>query len=506
MNSCMPLASPVIRRRKSARPMRMVTRGLSARPLSISQRPSAMRMAYSWAPSGALISYWTTACWPAALSGLNDSDMPANTWSSTPSTPPSCCWMAATSSSLELRSTAPFSDEKSEASIWLMGRPPCSGRPPAAAAGSPKPTAPDTPSTSRGPGAFCPNSGLAVVDGGVAAELGELVAGVDRAGGARLGAHRQGLGEGAATVEADPAEQLAVGDAGGGEEHVVAPDQVVDGEDLVEVVAGVQGGPALLVVAGPQPAEHRPVQALEGAGGDDALGGAADADGDVHAGVVAGGHDGPGDVAVEQELDPGPGGPDPPDQLLLVAGAVQDADRQLGDVGALGLGDAAQVVLDRGLEVDHGGGVAAHGQLLHVDARARVEHGAPLGQGHHRDRVGQALGGQGGAVDRVDGDVDLGRGAAADPPAVIEHGRVVLLALADHHHPVHGDRAQDRPHGVDRGLVDRLLVAAAEMARPPDGRRLGGPDQLEGEVAVGVGPDAFLSGHGIPPADGACHR
>jgi hypothetical protein len=35
---------------------------------------------------------------------------------------------------LELRSTASFSDEKSEASIWLMGRPPCSWRPPAAAA------------------------------------------------------------------------------------------------------------------------------------------------------------------------------------------------------------------------------------------------------------------------------------------------------------------------------------------------------------------------------------
>ena len=81
--------------------MRTVTRGLSARPCSISQRPSAIRMAYSWLPSGALISYWTTACWPAALAGLNDSDMPANTLSRTPSTPPSCCWMAPTSSSFD---------------------------------------------------------------------------------------------------------------------------------------------------------------------------------------------------------------------------------------------------------------------------------------------------------------------------------------------------------------------------------------------------------------------
>ena len=68
------------------------------------------------------------------------------------------------------------------------------------------------------------------------------MAGVDLAGGAGLGAHRQGLGEGAAAVEADAAQQLAVGDAGGGEEHVVAPDQVVDVQDLLQVVAGVEGG------------------------------------------------------------------------------------------------------------------------------------------------------------------------------------------------------------------------------------------------------------------------
>ncbi len=145
----------------------------------------------------------------------------------------------------------------------------------------------------------------------------------------------------------------------------------------------------------------------------------------------------------------------------------------------------------------------ADGQLLHVDARPRVEHGAPLGQGDHRDRVGEALGGQGGPVDRVDGDVDLGRAAAADPLAVVEHGGVVLLALADHHHPVHGDLAEHRAHGVDRRLVDRLLVAAAQVPGPSDGRGLGRANQLESEVAVGVGPGVSLIGHGVPPGDGA---
>src|SRR5919107_724950 len=268
---------------------------------------------------------------------------------------------------------------------------------------------------------------LAVVDGRVPAQLGQLVAGVDLAGGAGLGPHRQGLGGGAAAVETDPAQQLAVGDPGGGEEDVVPADQVVDGQDLVEVVAGVQGGPPFFVVAGPQPPEQGPAQALQRAGGDDPLGGAADPDGDVDAGVLAGGHDRPGHVPVEQELDAGPGGPDPADQPLLVAGAVEDADGQLGDVGPLGLGDAAQVVLDRSLEVDHGGGVAAHGQLLHVDTGAGVEHRPPLGQGDHGDGVGKALGGQGGPVDGVDGDVDLGWGAGADPLAVVEHRGVVLL-------------------------------------------------------------------------------
>src|SRR3712207_2246059 len=132
--------------------------------------------------------------------------------------------------------------------------------------------------------------------------------------------------------EPDPPQELAVGDPGGGEEHVVTADQVVDGQDLVEVVAGVNGGLPFFVVAGPQPAVHGAAEALERAGGDDALGGAADADGHIDPGVLPGGHDGPGDVAVEEELDPGPGGPDPADQLLLVAGAVEDADRQLGHV------------------------------------------------------------------------------------------------------------------------------------------------------------------------------
>ena len=125
------------------------------------------------------------------------------------------------------------------------------------------------------------------------------------------------------------------------------------------------------------------------------------------------------------------------------------------------------------------------GQLLHVDARARVEHGALLGHGDHRQGPAAAEGGRGGAVDRVDGDVGLGRGAVPDPLPVVEHGGVVLLALADDDHPVHGDAGEHDPHGVDRRPVGPLLVAPTHPPGRGQRRRLGDPDQLHGQVAVG---------------------
>jgi hypothetical protein len=82
--------------------------------------------------------------------------------------------------------------------------------------------------------------------------------------------------------------------------------------------------------------------------------------------------------------------------------------------------------------------------------------------------------------------------------AVVEHRRVVLLALADDHHAGHRDRAEHRPHGVDRRLVDRLLVAVAHLARGRHGRRLGDPHQLECEVAVGSLKSGTI-GHRTPP-------
>ena len=97
-------------------------------------------------------------------------------------------------------------------------------------------------------------------------------------------------GGGAAGAVAHALHQLAVGDAGGDEEAVVAGDQVVGGQHVVgvEVVAGVERPLPLLVVLGPQPALDHAAEALHRAGGDDALGGAADAEQQVDAGVRRG--------------------------------------------------------------------------------------------------------------------------------------------------------------------------------------------------------------------------
>src|SRR5690606_17764465 len=172
----------------------------------------------------------------------------------------------------------------------------------------------------------------------VPAQLLQPVVGVDDPDGAALGAHHDGLGVGAAGAVAYPSQQVTGGDPGGYEEAVVPLDQLVGGQHAVQVVAGRPGLLPLGVIARPEPGVQRPTHALERAGGHDPLRRAADAHQHVHVGLLPGGADRAGDVAVGDELDPGAGL-----AYLLhefgVARAVQDAYRDLGDRGALHPGD-----------------------------------------------------------------------------------------------------------------------------------------------------------------------
>ena len=260
-----------------------------------------------------------------------------------------------------------------------------------------------------------------------------------------------------------------------------------------EVVALVERCLPLAVVARVQASQEQPVEAPQRAGRDHALGRAADAHACVDRGRLVGRKDRARDVAVEQELDPRPRGEDLLDQVR-VARALEHGHRDVLRSLAAALRDPAQVLGDRGVELDDVGDVARHRELLHVDARARVEHRPPLGDRDDRDRVRQALGRQRRAVDGVDGQVDRRRGAGPDALAVVEHRRLVLLTLADDHDPVHLHRLQHRPHRVHGRLVHAFLVAPAHVASGGDRGRLRDAHELERKVAVGVAPELMLDG------------
>lgn len=248
-----------------------------------------------------------------------------------------------------------------------------------------------------------------------------------------------------------------------------------------------------MAVAGPQPALHGAAHASERGRGYHALGGAADAEEDVGAGAGPGGGDGPGHVPVGDEPDAGPGLAHLLDQLV-VAVPVQDHRGQVPDVLALGLGHRGEVLGGRLGDVDAVRCGGAGGDLLHVHAGSGVEHRAPVGGGDDRQGVAPPQRGQGGAVDGVHRDVGLGGLAVADALAVVEHRGLVLLALPDDDDAVHVHAAQHGPHGVHRRAVGPVLVAPAHPAGGGDGGRLGGPDQLQGQVPVGFGACVVVHG------------
>src|SRR3954447_6591417 len=312
----------------------------------------------------------------------------------------------------------------------------------------------------------------------------------DVADGPALGPHDQGAGGCAAGAVANTLHELPVGDAGRDEEDVVAADEVVGAEHAGKVVTGRDSALAFGVVLGPQLALDDATDALDRAGRDDALRRAADAEQQIDAGVVARGHDGAGHVTVADELDPGTCIPDLLHQVA-VPGSVEHHDGHVFDRAVLGFGDRLDVVLDRRFDVDVVGSVRPGDELLHVEDGGRVIHRAAIRHRHDGDRVVHALGGQRGAVDRVDGDVAVGPVAVADLLAVVEHRRFVLLALTDDDDAVHRHGGDELAHGVGSGCVGAVLVAPPDPSPCGHRRGFGDPDQLEGEVAVGLfGPDA----------------
>ena len=124
----------------------------------------------------------------------------------------------------------------------------------------------------------------------------------------------------------------------------------------------------------------------------------------------------------------------------------------------------------------------------------RAVHRALVSHRHHGDRVGQALGGEAGAVDRVYGDVDLVTTAAAESLADREAGGLVFFALGGHDHPVDVDRPESGPDRVDSGLVSSLLLASPHPSRGAKGRGHCRAHEVQSETGL-----QEMLGHRFPP-------
>ena len=236
---------------------------------------------------------------------------------------------------------------------------------------------------------------------------------------------------------------------------------------------------ALAVVTGPQLALDLTAERRHGTRRRDRLRGSADADEDVDAAVTFRGRDRSRDIAVADQGDAGARRPYLA-HVVLVAGAIEDHGGDVGDVLALGLGDPGEVVGHRGLDVDDAGGLFAHCDLVHVHQLARGVHRpaswrrqSPLGRPACPERSGGSR-----RRDRRRRR-QAGELPVADTLAVEQHWGFVLLALADDDDAVHVDGRQHGAHGIDRGLINLVLVAAALVASRRDGRHLGDVNELE---------------------------
>ena len=154
---------------------------------------------------------------------------------------------------------------------------------------------------------------------------------------------------------------------------------------------------------------------------------------------------------------------------------------------ALGRGERLDILGRRSWSrsIDALGIAGADRDLVHIDV-GRVEQAALLGDRQHGERVGAGLGGDRGAFERIERDVDL-RALAdrrADLLADIEHRRLVALALADHDGAVHIELVERGAHRLDGGGIGRLLVAAPDQRRGGDRRGFGDAHHFEHENAV----------------------
>src|SRR4051794_16696107 len=297
---------------------------------------------------------------------------------------------------------------------------------------------------------------------------------VDEPDAVRLQRHEQRRRADAAAEEADAAQEVAVGDASGAEDDVVAGGELGRVVNLVAVdVAHRLEAFLLPFFQRLEAALHASVQAAHRGGGEYALGRAAYAHRGVDAGPAHGGGDAGGEIAVGDQLDARARFADLRDEIVMPF-AVEDHDGQFIDVALKRLGDLIQILVYGVVQIDVIGGSRADHDFVHVDVRC-VEQAAFFRGGEHRDRIRGTRRAKVRSFERIDGDVDLGINLALGPTAAqrfadVENRRLVAFALADDDCPAHLEPVQLFAHRLDGYLIGVLPFAIAHRARCSDGR------------------------------------
>src|SRR3954447_18593393 len=275
-------------------------------------------------------------------------------------------------------------------------------------------------------------------------------------------AHDQGMRPCRVGEEAHATQEVTVRHARGGDDYLTRR-QVVGREDLLDVVEAVLS--RLLDLASrhrPQLRLHLAAEAAERSGGHHGLPGAADADRKVVVRAADHRRDRRGHVSVLDQLDPGAGGADLLDQVVM-PWTVEHDRRYVVDAAAERLGDAEDVVGHRFAEIDRRPCQRTDRELAHVHIRQGLQ-GARLTDRDHRHRSAAAAGDHSTPFQRVERQVDL-LAAGSNPLARGETLRLVA-AGPDHDSAVDRQLLERRAHRLGRVTLRALLVGPAEPTRP----------------------------------------
>jgi hypothetical protein len=124
---------------------------------------------------------------------------------------------------------------------------------------------------------------------------------------------------------------------------------------------------------------------------------------------------------------------------IVVTRTIENHYAHLLDRLVESLGKLGEVIGGGGVHVDGPATSRTHGDFLHVEAGAGIEHRAALTERDDGESAVPTESGKARAIDGIDRHVHQRGATVADFFAVVEHRSFVFFAFADNDHAVHRD-------------------------------------------------------------------